>query len=107
MSSEWQFVLTGVALILGALAYKVGPKNVIRFFRDPGNKRIVSGILFALGFCIVGVLISLLTGCNGSYFNNASVYAGLEEPDRGSPVCLGNGHDQMTSNLGARLNVYE
>ena len=56
----------------------------------------------------LGILLSV-TGCSsGTYFNDATVYAGLEYAPAGSSVCvMGYGDPRTTGNLGAKLNVYQ
>jgi len=51
-----------------------------------------------------------ITGCAGTYFNDASVYAGIDYTAMDSPMCLwdnGEGGDvNLTANMGAKLNVW-
>jgi len=49
-----------------------------------------------------------ITGCAGTYFNNASVYAGIDKTFMDSPFCwpTGGGDKKLTSNMGINLNVW-
>jgi hypothetical protein len=88
---------------MGAVEFAI----VKDYFKTRTGLGILKGIVIVLVLAFVVAGIGALSGCSGTYMNNASVYAGLEHTKKVSPQCqLGSVDDHTTSNLGARLNLY-
>jgi hypothetical protein len=105
MPSQVEFLFGLIACVLVAGAYALRNVDSVKdYFMTPTGKGILKGILLALAFT---VCLMLLGGCSGTYLNNASVYAGLDQTKKISPQCRAAGEDdKITSNLGARTSLY-
>ena len=94
-----------VLVVLVALAWKVPFKTWPEYFKTRTGLGILKGVVIVV--CL-GAAIALLSGCStGSYVNDASIYAGLDYTSKTSPQCVSGNADDLTSNVGAKLNLYE
>lgn len=125
-AKEGLLVLTIVlAIVLGLLLWKVGPKGLRAYFSTKEGKGILKGIVLSpIVIGIIAVVLALggwlLSGkahaegldlssrVHGTFFNDASVFMGIDRTRGTSPQCWEGGVDnRSTSNLGARLNVWQ
>lgn len=113
MSSELQFA-TGMFVIFIIwfvwIFWGKSFSEIKTYFKTDTGKGIAKGIVAAL---VITLVFVFLPGCSskfdGTYFNYASVYAGLDrlESNKNS-ICQNKGIDDLsTSNLGVRGNLYE
>ncbi|ASD50473.1 hypothetical protein FDI24_gp191 [Acidovorax phage ACP17] len=107
------------AVVVPLILVKVGwkPSKLKAYFWDTKQgKGILKGIVLGVGVLVVAG--SLMTCANnvhaqpikvpGTFFNDASVFMGLDHTKKLSPQCVAGGiDDRTTSNLGARLNVWQ
>ena len=95
-----------IGLLLSWALFSLRNENLIEYFKTHTGlgilKGVVLGVLFALLFALAG-------GCSsGTYFNDASVYAGLDHTKKDSPMCEPVGADShTTSNMGLKTNVFQ
>lgn len=106
VSSSGQFVLALLGLLLIVMSIVLRKVSWREYFSTRTGKGILKGIVLAVVFAVA---LALLSGCaGGTYFNDASVYAGLDHTKKLSPQCEDRGPDnRTTSNLGLRGNLYE
>ena len=106
MPSSTQFIvaLIGLLLVWGGIAL-AGYPNPIQYFKTDTGKGILKGIVLAVAFAVA----LTLAGCSGgTYFNDASVYAGLDHTTKRRPQGEDSGPDRRsTSNSVIRGNLYE
>lgn len=109
MESILEYVIGLVVLLIIWMCWSL--RNVVSikdYFSTHEGKGILKGIVMALAFAVVVGAVGLLTGCSGTYMNEASVYAGLDYTKNTSSVCHFYGEDnRSTSNLGAKVNLYQ
>lgn len=109
-----------IAVVLGRIAYvgkKAGWNSVsdikAYFWGSKEGKGILRGVVLgSLLLFFVGLLATSAKAQSikvpGTFFNDASVYMALEQPKKVSPQCMSGGiDDRATSNLGARLNLWQ
>ena len=104
-----------LAVVFGLLFWRIGFKNIIPYFKTKDGKGVAKGIILApLVILVLGLLIWLLPGnanaqtLQGTWFNDASVFMGIERTKKLSPQCHGGGYDERsTSNMGVRANVWQ
>ena len=87
-------------------------RNIDRmeYIKSDDFKGIAKGVLIALAFAVgVGSLVFFSPKSEAvTFFNDASVFAGLDYTKKLSPSCKNTGPDNhTTSNLGLRLNLLE
>ena len=108
MESILEFVGTILLLLTIVTVYAFWGKDksyIKGYFKSDDGKGILKGIVLAVAAVS---LLAILSGCSGTYLNHASVYAGLDNTKKISPQCEADGlDDRLTSNLGARINLYE
>jgi hypothetical protein len=105
VNSAAQFAVALVVLLLVVMVWRLWGVNWRTYFSTPTGKGILKGIVLAVVFAVG---LALLTGCSGTYLNDASVYAGLDHTKKSSPSCdAGTRDDRTTSNLGLRGNIYQ
>lgn len=111
-------VVIVLAVVVGLVLWKIGPKNLKPFFTSKEGKGVASGIVLAP---VVIVLIALAgwlllpksaraEGMNvpGTWFKDASVFMGIDHTKKLSPMCADGGYDnRSTSNMGAKLNIWQ
>ena len=113
MKSLILFVGCLVAIVAVTGGWAVYRHGFAHFRTEEGKKDflgILKGILLAVVFAALVGGLSLLSGCSGTWFNDASVYAGLDSTKKLSPMCEEGGgrfDDKTTSNLGIRSNIYQ
>lgn len=108
MQSYFEYITTVVLILVVWMLIAFRKTSIKDYFKSKDGKGAAGGIIKAVLFAAVMGCIVFLTGCNGSYINDASVYAGLERTNKLSPMCEDRGPDnRTTSNLGAKLNIYE
>lgn len=99
-----EFSIGLIVLVVGWLLWSLKGQSIKVYFGTKTGQGILKGIVIAVVFGLVFVLI----GCTGTYFNDASVYTGLDYTAEQSPQCRSFGaDDKTTSNLGLKLNLYE
>lgn len=106
MSGALLFVLTILGSVLIWGGYKLRNENIKEYFSGRTGLGILKGIVIVT---VLAIIISLIGGCsNVTYFNYASMYAGLEQTKNQSPMCMRGGvDDKTTSNLGFKGNLVE
>jgi len=105
MDSKWMFVLTLVLFAAAWGAYSLRGVDVKEYFATRTGKGILKGIVIAV---VATILLALLSGCAGTYMDQASVYAGLDYTKKQSPQCEGGGpDDHSTSNIGLMLRAFQ
>lgn len=110
MDSAIQFV---VGLLLVALAWSIHALqgvDLVEYFNNRTGKGILKGIVIVICLaCGLAITAGLLSGCTGgTYLNDASIFVGLDYTKNSSPQCELNGpDDRTTSNVGARVNLYQ
>lgn len=87
------------------------------FWGTKQGKGILKGIVMVLVFIpVFGVILALTSSkaqaqslkIPGKFFTDASLFMGLDHTKKLSPQCVAGGiDDRTTSNVGARLNVWE
>lgn len=117
--NDMRIVITIVVLVIAALLlWRVGPKNIIPFFRTKEGKGVARGIVLApiviVAIAVVGYFVLGRTAhaqslqIPGTWFNDASVFMGIDHTRKLSPMCSAGGYDERsTSNMGAKLNVWQ
>lgn len=105
------FVGLLLVILLGYMAFVLRGRNWIEYFRTKDGLGILKGIVLApLVILVIAGIILLFSGAAqaGTWFNDASVFAGLDYTKKLSPQCERNSvDDRGTSNLGLRLNLWE
>jgi hypothetical protein len=108
MSSSLEYVLALIVSLVVWFLWSFRGKSfseIKSYFKSDDGLGVLKGIVIAVVFAMVLVI---LPGCSGTYFNDASVYAGLDYTKNQSPQCEDSGPDShTTSNLGLRGNIYE
>lgn len=111
MEDTLTFVSWMLAILLSYMIWKLWGKNWVEYFKTKDGLGILRGIVLAVvGITMLGALIWLFTGAAfaGTWVNDASVFAGLEQTRKQSPMCEQNTvDDRGTSNLGAVLNIWQ
>jgi hypothetical protein len=106
--SGLEFIGALFAIVVIWLLYSLRGESIPEYFKTKTGKGILKGIVIVLALALV---IVLLTGCSaptGTYFNKATIYAGLDQTKNPSPQCTDEGPDnKATSNVGAKLNIYQ
>lgn len=108
MNSATLFGLLAVLFFLFVLAVflivnKISP---IKYFSTGTGKGIAKGIVMVVSAVVVVAVVFGLSGCTGRYFNDASVYVGLDYTKKDSPMCESGPDAHTTSNLGVRGNMW-
>ena len=105
------FVGLMVAVVLTYIAWRLRGRSWREYFSTRDGKGILRGIIIAPGaILLIALALSLMPSCAkaGTWFNDASVYAGLDWTKKLSPQCDPNPvDDRGTSNLGFKLNVWQ
>lgn len=107
-----------IAVVVALLLWRVGPKNLIPFFKTRDGKGVARGITLApivvVLIAVVGYLLLPKTAhaqglqVPGSWFNDASVFMGIDHTKKLSPMCAAGGYDERsTSNMGAKMNIWQ
>ena len=108
-SSQAIFLTLAFILVIVLAAFVIGVGDLKDWSKSKDGKQALKGIRMALTFCVVVVLVSLVTGCSqGTFFNDVRAFAGLESTLKPSPMCIESSTDnRWTSNLGVKANIYE
>jgi len=105
------FVSIMLGFILAYIGWKIGhPRNWPAYFSTKTGKGILKGIILAPAvILLIAFLLYLLPSkASAEWFNDASVFAGIDYTKKLSPMCdVNETDDQGTSNLGVKLNVWE
>lgn len=99
-----------VATLLAYMLWKLRGKSWREYFGTPDGRGILRGIIVApLAILLIGLAFSLIPTCaKAEWFNDATVFAGLDYTKSQSPQCQVNNIDNHgTSNLGAKINVWQ
>lgn len=111
MSDAFLFVGLLVAILLIYMIRMLWGRSWRDYFSTRDGRGILKGIVLApVVILIIAGLILLFSGAAqaGTWFNDASVFAGLDYTKKLSPQCERNSVDERgTSNLGLRLNLWE
>ena len=104
-----EFIMGLVGLLFVWGAFSLRNVSIKQYFSTREGRGILKGIVIAVTFLVVGAgITTLLSGCSGTYLNDASIYGGLDYPRDPSPQCRQAGaDDRSTSNLGLKLNLYQ
>lgn len=101
------FVGLMMAVVLLYIAWRLRGRSWREYFSTRDGKGILKGIILAPGvILLIALALALLPSCAqaGTWFNDASVYAGLDWTKKLSPQCDPNPvDDRGTSNLGFKL----
>lgn len=114
MASLGQFLCFTVAVLVVAVLYayarqKKDGRELTKKEWLGVAKGVALAFLFVLGAALLGSLFSGKAEAaeGGTYFNEASVYFGLDHTKKLSPMCEDSGPDsRTTSNMGLKLNLY-
>ena len=105
LSSSSMFIIFMVAIVVGAILWKIPYKEIVPFFKSKTGLGVLKGISLAVTFAILFALVGCTTG---TYFNDASVFAGIDYTKKISPQCETGGYDdRLTSNVGLRGNGWQ
>jgi hypothetical protein len=110
MTDTLLFIGLLVSVLLIYMAWTLRGKSWREYFGTKDGKGILRGIVIApLTILIIALVFSLLPTCaKAEWFNDATVFAGLDYTKNQSPQCKVNGVDNHgTSNLGAKINVWQ
>ena len=111
MSDAFIFIGLMVATVLAYMAWRLRGQSWREYFSTKTGLGILRGLVLApLAIVLLALLLWLLPSSAqaGSWFNDASVFAGLDYTKKLSPMCERNSTDERgTSNLGLRLNLWE
>lgn len=109
MNSLWYFLITIVLVVVASLFYlNYKVDNFKDWAKTRTGKGVLKGIALATIFVLVFAVIAFTNQARASeYFNDASVYFGLDYTGNLSPMCKDEGSDnRTTSNMGLKLNIY-
>lgn len=106
------FVGLSILILLAYMGWKLRDVNWREYFSTREGLGILRGIILApAAILIIGFVLWLILPAKahaGTWFNDASVFVGLDYTNKSSPQCERNSvDDRGTSNLGARLNIWE
>jgi|HigsolmetaGSP11D_1036233.scaffolds.fasta_scaffold02338_2 hypothetical protein len=111
MTEALIFIGLVIAFLLFYMVWKLRGQDWREYFSTEDGKGILKGIVLAVLACAVIAIMSLVFPANanaGTWFNDASVFAGIDYTKKLSPMCRRNSTDDRgTSNLGLRLNIWE
>lgn len=100
-----------LAILLGYMVWKLWGHSWKEYFSTKDGLGILKGIILApVIIIIIALFLFLIPGAHaqGTWFNDASVFAGLDYTKKLSPQCERNAiDDRGTSNLGVKLNIWE
>lgn len=99
-----------VSTLLIYMALKLRGTSWREYFGTKDGRGILRGIIVApLIILLIGLAFSLIPTCaKAEWFNDATVFAGLDYTKSQSPQCQVNNIDNHgTSNLGAKLNIWQ
>jgi hypothetical protein len=105
IQSQKEFLIIFFALFFIWAAWSLRGIKPRDYFKTKTGQGILTGIV---SVTVLTIGLVLLSGCTGTYFNDASVYAGLDYTKKDSPMCEQSGPDShSTSNLGLKGNIYQ
>jgi hypothetical protein len=111
MTDALIFIGLLLIILLCYLAWKLRGKNWIEYFKTEDGIGILRGIVLApIVILLIAAVLSLLpsNARAGTWVNDASVFVGIDYTNKLSPSCQSNTvDDRGTSNLGARLNLWQ
>lgn len=103
-----------VAIVLGLLIWRVGLGRITPYLKTKEGHGVARGLVLApVVILIFALLMSILPGnanaqTRGAWFNDASVFMGIDRTKKISPQCHAGGYDERsTSNMGVRANVWQ
>lgn len=107
-----------IAVVVSLVLWKVGPENVIPFFKTKPGKGVARGIILAPVVLVVIALVGFFLlpktahaqglQVPGTWFNDASVFMGIDHTKKLSPMCQAGGYDERsTSNMGVKMNLWQ
>jgi hypothetical protein len=106
------FVGLILVVLFSYMVWKLRGINWIEYFKTKDGKGILKGIILApIAIIVIALALSLLPAkaqASGTWFNDASVFIGIDSTKKVSPQCIPDAVDNRgTSNLGARLNIWQ
>jgi len=107
------FIFTGllIAVLLLYIGYHLPPTKWPSYFSTKTGRGILKGIVLApVVILLIALLLSLLNKAHaqGTWFNEAGVFIGLDRTFKQSPQCQANTvDDRGTSNLGVWGNLWQ
>ena len=105
MDGKIQFIIFAVVLLVGWMAWSFRGANIFNYLKTKDGLGILKGIVLVL--LIAGVIL-FVSGCNGTYFNDAHIFAGLDYANEDNGTCERKGvDDRTTSNVGIKANIYQ
>lgn len=110
MTDTFIFIGLLVTTLIVYMLLKLRGTSWREYFSTKDGKGILRGIIIApLAILLIGLVFALLPTCaKAEWFNDATVFAGLDYTKNQSPQCKVNQIDNHgTSNLGVKLNVWQ
>lgn len=111
MTNAIIFVALLLGFVVSYISWKIGPPSKWpAYFSTKTGKGILKGIILAPAIILlIAFILSLLPSkAQAEWFNDASVFAGIDYTKKLSPMCDTNEtDDQGTSNMGFRVNVWQ
>ena len=105
MEDKYQFLIILLALFFAWFLWSFRGESITSYFKQKGGKGIAKGIVFAF---VATLVLWFLSGCTGTYFNDAHAFAGLDYANEDNGVCEGGGIDnRTTSNLGLKGSIWQ
>lgn len=99
-----------VTVLLAYMAWALRGKSWSEYFGTKDGRGILRGIVVApLIILLIGIAFSVMPTCaKAEWFNDATVFVGLDYTKNQSPQCQVNNIDNHgTSNLGAKINIWD
>ncbi len=90
MSDAMIFVTFLLAILMGYMAFMLRGRSWVEYFKTQDGRGILKGVILApLVILILAALLALIPGSAsaGTWFNDASVFAGLDYTKKLSPQC--------------------
>lgn len=107
MNDSVLFSLAIVAIVVVWGGISLRKVNLKEYFSTKNGKGILKGIILAICFALMFILISGIAEAKG-WFNHADVFAGLDYTKKVNPMCVsGEIDDRSGSNIGLSLNIYQ
>lgn len=113
MSDYVIFIGLLLAVIFAYVSWRLPPSKWPEYFRTREGRGILKGIVLApVAILLIAAVLWLLPSSanaqSGTWLNDAGVFIGLDYTRKQSPQCeVSDIDDRGTSNLGARLNIWQ
>lgn len=106
-----------LSVVFGLLLWRIGANNIVGYFKTKDGLGVLKGIILApLVILLLALALWMLpnnanaqySNKYGTWFNDASVFMGIDRTKKISPQCESGGYDEKsTSNMGIRANVWQ